>query len=195
MLQFFVATMILLKKATEEVEAARATSAGREWERSAAIGAGVAGVGIGAYTLSQMAKEKQQNLVTTPTTMQDLYSPATTQGAYPEFPFALQKAVFPMQYPNVTYPVRMPTVGDIGLLPLGESQTRPSSGIATPVGEEDRSFLVKVLEALQTASYLEGAGITGAKSLLAGEGFNYEWGTTPSEALGIKKKEESMFGS
>jgi len=102
---------------------------------------------------------------------------------------SLNATSLPLQ--NMTFPVRAPVVGE-------EQQTAMGAGSETTPGhapEGEKSFLGKVFDVLQTGSYLEGAAITGAQSLLAGKGLEYEWGTTPSEALGLKSKDEGMFDS
>ena len=85
----------------------------------------------------------------------------------------------------------------------GIAEGQPTTAMGVDAGtvsesagvKEEKSFLGKVFDVLQTGSYLEGAAITGAQSLLAGKGLGYEWRTTPSEALGLKPKEEGMFDS
>nr|WAI02733.1 MAG: hypothetical protein OI719_00570 [Candidatus Methanoperedens sp.] len=183
--------------------------------KTAALGIGAAGIGLGAYSLLKGSPEEpvanmegnatsyidpfgkvhkietlSQEVAKTQTeSINDMVN-ATEKGSKG---FVIPGAVPPRVYPNVTSPVRMPMVGD------GQPETAMGVEAGTTSAasgtKEEKSFLGKVFDVLQTASYLEGAAITGAQSLQKGNGLEYEWGITPSEALGLKSKEEGMFDS
>ena len=182
---------------------------------TAALGIGAAGIGLGAYSLLKVSPEEPvANMEGNATSYIDPFGKVHEIETLPQEVaktqtesindmvnatekeskgFVIPGAVPPRVYPNVTSPVRMPMVGD------GQPETamgvEAGTTSAASGAKEEKSFLGKVFDVLQTASYLEGAAITGAQSLQKGNGLEYEWGITPSEALGLKSKGEGMFDS